>query len=309
MPDKEEQNKEHSKISMKIGDVQVEFEGTSEDIKKLMDKQLFDLAKKMEADAKQMPPSNESAQKATPKTLETAPKEKTAPPPSKPSTTSEKPTAKPNLKMEKTTGKPKKGTNWKNLSLALLMVCIVLLASVVGILAFYLPTIDSLNTQVAEKDASIADLTENVTSLSSQVSSLQATVDQFNNTIKSLRDTADYLNSLAEYYVGILYMNSSEYLFSQREFTMDANGNITIYQGVLEYAGYGSVSLESTSNTTYVQILYSYKGVEYDQNFTLGESGTAYFPVLPTGVTILIGNTDISTSDTVNGTATGFYYY
>jgi hypothetical protein len=139
MPDKEEPNKEHSKISMKIGDVQVEFEGTSEDIKKLMDKQLFDLAKKMEASEKQMPPSNESAQKATPKTLEGASKEKTAPPPSKPSTISEKPTAKPNLKMGKTTGKPKKGLDWRNLSLALLMVCIVLLASVVGILAFTCP--------------------------------------------------------------------------------------------------------------------------------------------------------------------------
>ena len=87
MPDKYEQNQEHSKISMRIGDVQVEFEGTSEDIKKLMDKQLFALARKMEMSAKQTPPSHESAQKATPKTLETAPKEKTAPPPSKPSTT------------------------------------------------------------------------------------------------------------------------------------------------------------------------------------------------------------------------------
>jgi uncharacterized coiled-coil protein SlyX len=309
MSDKDEQNKEHSKISMRIGDVQVEFEGTSEDIKKLMDKQLFDLAKKMEASASQMPPSNESVQKATPKTLEATPKEKTAPPPSKPSTIPEKPATKPNLKMEKTTGKPKKGTNWKNMSLALLMVCIVLLASVVGILAFYLPTIDSLNTQVAEKDASIADLTANVTSLSSQVSSLQATVNQYSNTIKSLNDTASYLNSLSEYYFGLLYMNASEYLFTQRDFTMNANESITVYQGVLEYAGYASVTVQSSSNTTYVQLFYSYKGWNYDQNFTLGESGTAYFPVLPAGVTINIGNTDISTSDSVNGTATAFYYY
>jgi hypothetical protein len=309
MPDKEEQNKEHSRISMRIGDVQVEFEGTSEDIKKLMDKQLFDLARKMEASAKQMPPSNESAQKATPKTLVAAPKEKTAPPPSsKPSTISEKPAPKPNLKMG-TTGKPKKGLNWRNLSLALLMVCIVLLASVVGVLAFYMPTIDSLNTQVAEKDASIADLTANVTSLSSQVSSLQATVNQYSNTISSLNDTVSYLNSLTEYYIGLLYMNASEYLFAQRDFTMNANESITAYQGVLDYAGYVGVTVESSSNTTYVQLFYNYKGWTYDQNFTLAESGTAYFPVLPTGVTINIGNTDINTSDSVNGTATALYYY
>jgi hypothetical protein len=174
---------------------------------------------------------------------------------------------------------------------------------------FYLPTIDSLNKQVAEKDASIADLTENVTSLSSQVSSLQAAVNQNSNTIDSLNQTAIYLNSLAEYYVGLLYMNASEYLFTQRDFTVNANENITIYQGVLNYAGYASVTVQSSSNTTYVQLFYSYRGWNFDQNVTVGESGTAYFPVLPTGVTILIGNTDISTSDSVNGTVTGFYYY
>lgn len=309
MPDKDEQNKEHSKISMKIGDVQVEFEGTSENIKKLMDKELFDLARKMEASSKQVSSSNETGQKFTPKTPETPLKEKTAPSPNKLSTTSEKPVTKSTLTVGKKTGKPKKGLDWRNLSLALLMVCIVLLASVIGILAFYLPTVDSLNTQVAEKDKIIADLNANVSSLSSQVSSLQSTVNQFNNTIKSLQDTADYLNSLTEYYVGLLYMNASEYLFTQRDFTLNANDNLTVYQGVLQYAGYVSVTVQSSSNTTYVQLIYSYKEVNFDQNVTVAESGTAYFPVLPTGVTIIIGNTDINTSNSVNGTATAFYYY
>ena len=81
MPDKDEQNKEHSKISMKIGEVQVEFEGTTENIKKLMDKEMFDFAKRMEGAAKQLPPSTESAPKAAPKPPETVAKPKTVPPP------------------------------------------------------------------------------------------------------------------------------------------------------------------------------------------------------------------------------------
>ena len=37
MPEKDEQNKVPSKVSMKIGDVEVQFEGTTENIKKLME--------------------------------------------------------------------------------------------------------------------------------------------------------------------------------------------------------------------------------------------------------------------------------
>ena len=56
MPKKSEQNKERSKISMRIGEVEVEFEGTSDNIKKLMEKELFDFAKRLEGTVKQLSP-------------------------------------------------------------------------------------------------------------------------------------------------------------------------------------------------------------------------------------------------------------
>jgi hypothetical protein len=310
MPDKDEQNKEHSKISMRIGDVQVEFEGTSENIKKLMDKEMFDFAKKLESTAKQLPPSIESAPKVAAKTPEAAPKEKPVPPPSKPSTISGTPAEKAPLALGKKTGKPgKKGIDWKNLSLALVMVCIMLLASVVGILAFYLPTVDALNSQVAEKDATIADLNANVsslTSLTSQILVLQANVNAYNETITNLRATVDYLNLLLENH---LLLNTSEYLVTPQSYTQNASESTMIFQYALNYAGYVGVTVESTSNTTYVQLFYAYKGVNYDQNVTVAESGTAYFPVLPAGVTIYVGNTDTYTGDTINGTVSAIYYY
>jgi cell division protein FtsB len=307
MPDKDEQNKEHSKISMRIGDVQVEFEGTSENIKKLMDKEMFDFAKKLESTAKQLPPSTESAPKVATKTREAAPKEKTVPPPSKPSITSGTPAEKLRFPLRKNTEKPgKKRIAWKNLAIALVMVCIVLLASLVGVLAFYLPTVDSLNSQVAKKDADIAGLNANVSSLASQISVLQANANSYNDTVTDLRAALDYLNlQLANH----LLLNTTEYLVTPQSFTQNASESTTIFQYGLNYAGYVGVTVESSSNTTYVELFYAYKGVNYDQNVTLAESGIAYFPVLPAGVTIKVGNTDTYTGDTINGTVSAIYYY
>jgi uncharacterized coiled-coil protein SlyX len=277
MPSKDE-NKDYSKISMRIGDVHVEFEGTSENIKKLMEKETVALAKKMEATAKQVPPS------------------------SKPSTTSGTPGKK--------TGKPgKKGTNWRNMATAMVIACIVLLASLVGAIAFYWPTVDDLNVQVAEKDLSITGLTENVTDLTDQLEDLQNSLNKKDATIANLQDAIEPLNSVIEYYLSVMYMNETSYLVQPSEFTMNASELHELYQVDLDYAGYTTFSIESTSNTTYVQLSYAYKGVIFDQNVTVGESGTAYFPVLPTIITIQLGNTDVYTGDSINGTVTARYYY
>ena len=65
MPDENEQKKERSKISIRIGDAQVELEGTNENIKKLMGKELVDFTRGLEETTKQLPPSTE----ITPKPL------------------------------------------------------------------------------------------------------------------------------------------------------------------------------------------------------------------------------------------------
>ena len=301
MPDKE-QDKEHSKISMRIGDVQVEFEGTPENIKKLMDKEMFDLAKKLEATAKQVPPSPESAPKPTQKTPEIGPKVKIAPPPSKHSAISA-------ASNKKTVKSGKKKTNWRNVATAMMISCIVLLASVVGVIAFYWPTVDTLNSQIAEKDFTIGDLTENVTALTDQISDLQSSINQKDNTITNLQNSIDPLNSVIAYYLSIMMINETSYLVEPTTFTLNASESGQIYQFGLDYAGYASVSIESSSNTTYVQLSYKYKEVNFDQNVTVAESGTAYFPILPAVITIKIGNTDTYTGENINGTVSARYFY
>ncbi len=90
MPEKEEPKKERSKISLRIGEVQIEMEGTYDEIAKLMGKDLLEFTKGLQEQKKPLAPSTpitvQAASKApesTPKTLEAAPKA----PPAKPSTT------------------------------------------------------------------------------------------------------------------------------------------------------------------------------------------------------------------------------
>ena len=325
MSDKNKQDKEHSKISMRIGDVHVEFEGTSENIKKMMaDKEMFNFAKNLEAASKQSPPSVESAPKSA-KTPEAAPQEKTVPPPIKASTTSGAPAKKPFPPPSKTMKPGKKGTNWKNLALASIIISIVLLASLAGVIAVYVPlavnnAADNLNAQLEAKDANITALNANITSLFSQVSALQSSISSYTNTISDLREVNQYLNSQIASY---LLLNTTTYIYTEEEnlqfassniyteeaLTQNASESTTIFQDVLNYAGYVGVTVQSTSSTTYVQLYYAYKGVIFNQNVTTATSGTAYFPILPTGITINVGNTDTYTGDTVNATLSVTYYH
>ncbi|MBN1245019.1 hypothetical protein JXA31_05450 [Candidatus Bathyarchaeota archaeon] len=324
MPNEDDQKKEHSKISLRIGEVQVELEGTSDNIRKLMDKELVDFAKGLEATTKQLPPSTENAPKVTPrspeitpKTSEVAPKEKAVPPPPiKPSITTENSAKKSRLfsigKKTEKTGKKKNG--WKPAAIALVLVCIVLSAGLVSVLAVYLPMINDLESQVAEKDTNIAALTSQVTSLTSQVTSINSQLlllqAESNTTISNLQEGIAILNSRIESYLQLLYLNVSTYLFADEPLTgQNASEYTVVFQDVLEYAGYVGVTVQSTSTTTYVQLLYSYSQVTYDHNVTVATNGAAYFPVLPGPVEIRVGNTDVYTGDLLNATVTAVYYY
>ena len=307
MPDENRQNKERSKISLRVGEVQVELEGTYDNIKKLMDKELVDFTKGLEKTAKPLPPSTESTPQVTPKAPEAAPKEKTLPPPSKPSIITASPSRVPTIgkKTEKISGKK---IAWKTIAIALGMACIVLSAGLIGVLAIYLPMADDLNSQIADKNSNIAALNLQAASLNSQISALQDDLDQNASYIETLNEGIEYMNLQLQSYLNIIFMNVSESL-PVEAVSQNASTSTQLFQGGINYAGYIVVSAQSTSNTTYVQLLYSSYGVDYDHNVTVTTSGTAYFPVLPGNVEIRVGNTDTYVGDFVNATATATYYY
>jgi hypothetical protein len=82
MQENNEQNKEHSRISVRIGEFQVELEGSHGNVEKLMGKKLFDFIKELQETTKVMPISTEVAP-------EIAPEEEAVPPLGRPSTTTD----------------------------------------------------------------------------------------------------------------------------------------------------------------------------------------------------------------------------
>jgi len=316
MPKKNEENQDRSKIAVRIGEVQVEIEGTQENIKKLMNKELFEFTKGLEATTKQQSPSpTEVIPEISAKKPEVAPKEKSAPPPppSKSSTTAQTPSQSSRVttigkKIE--TGKMgKKKISWKPVAIALVLVCIVVSAGLVGVLAVYLPMVNDLNSQIAEKNADLATFTTQIGSLNAQVASLQSSLDQSNSTIENLQEGVETLNLQIQNYLNLLYLNASMYLFSQAPVSQNASTYTLLFQDTIQYAGYVGVNVQSTSNTTYVQALYSSFKVNYNNNVTVGFAGTAYFPVLPGTLEIIVGNTDAYQGDFINATATAIYYF
>jgi uncharacterized coiled-coil protein SlyX len=313
MPSEDEQNKDRSKISLKIGDVQVELEGTYDNIKKLMNRELYDFAKGLEETTKHVPSSTETAPKITPKAPEVAPKEKTVPPPSKPSTTQapSQPSRLPTIE-KKPEKMGKKKILSRNAAIALALV-LVLLASLVSVIAIYVPMVSDLNSQIAEKDDTIASLSSQVSAIQSVLNQLAANLTVKDNQIANLTSslsslTAEY-NAVISEYNTIFALGKTENMYNSYPISQEENSSTVLFNDILQYAGYVTVAAQSTSNTTYAAVAYSSHGVEYNNNVTLGESGGAAFPILPGTVLISIGNTDTGTGETVNATVTVNYVY
>jgi hypothetical protein len=121
------------------------------------------------------------------------------------------------------------------------------------------------------------------------------------------QEAIEAFNSQIAYYLSVIYLNESGYLFAPQSFTQAANASDVVYNDSIRYAGYVSVAVESSSNTTYVQVVYSSFGVNYDHNVTVGTGGTAVFPVLPGEIVVAVGNTE--PVNNVTGTISAIYRY
>ncbi|MGA3289603.1 MAG: hypothetical protein ABSD42_05135 [Candidatus Bathyarchaeia archaeon] len=212
---------------------------------------------------------------------------------------------------------PVEKRNMKVVSLAI--ICVLLAASLVGVIAFYMPNANNsdLKAQITEKDNSINALEQNITNLQDQLSTINASnyagkIAALEQDLSEANATANAANATANAIIAswhnVAIMNSSESLVSQKAIPQGHNTWAVAFNDTLSYAGYIAVQATSTSNTTYVQTIWSSNGIKFDQNITLAKSGTATFPVLSGKVGVRIGNTD--QTDTVNNsTLTITYHY
>jgi len=185
---------------------------------------------------------------------------------------------------------------------AVTVVCIVLAASLVGVLVVYPP--NNLKAQLNDKENLITSLQTQVENLTSQLSSANTDKTADENQITSLNTELTNLTTQINSASVIMTMQATQTLVSSTSVT--ATNFTDAFDKSLPYPGYVVVQATSNSTTAYVQTIYSISGVNYNQNVTVGKTGTAAFPVLPTNVEIRIGSTD---KTAFNATVTITYYY
>ena len=194
--------------------------------------------------------------------------------------------------------------------IALAIICVILAASLVGVIAVYQPT--GLQEELAEKEALISSLQTQIGSLQYQLAqapnatTYQAQIANLNQQITILNDT------LTSAYASIVSMQRAlnlelTALLFDDSFTQDANATTEVWTNIVETAGYITIEAQATANTTYAEILFVMGETNFNYNQTIGTSGTAIFPVLPGTVQIKIGNINQATSNNVNATIR--YYY
>jgi prefoldin subunit 5 len=189
-------------------------------------------------------------------------------------------------------------------------------------ITYYNSQVSSLNSQIAnlqsQKNQLQTWLSGNITaatnyandhsytnelyqSLLNQIADLQNQISPLNAQISSLIDQVNDLTNT-------LNLGKSAIWIDNQPISEPANSYVDMNFAAY-YAGYLSVWVQtSSSTTTYVRVIYSSNGVNYDNQITVGTSGTAVFPILPSGsIEVRVGNTSFMTGHTQTVTIT-FYY-
>lgn len=191
----------------------------------------------------------------------------------------------------------------RTVAIALGIVCIILIAGLVGAMEYYTNTsnnsgsdYNTLNSEYNSLQSTYNDYVSShshtdsdYNSLSSQNTNLQNQINDLNN-IVNLAESAIWVND---------------------ETVNQPAGSYTNWTPAFSasYAGYVSVNVHtSTTTKTYVRMIYTSHGVSYDNQIEVGTGGTAIFPILPSSsIDIRIGNTNLLNGATETVTIT--YYY
>jgi hypothetical protein len=169
----------------------------------------------------------------------------------------------------------------RNVALAIGVLCIVLVAVLVAVLV---RVVFDYTLMLNNKDSQIADLQSQVKFDDSTVDRLTAIVNLANSTI--------WVNNMS---------------ISQP--AGNSSSTYTSWAYSVSYAGYVVVNVLSSSNPdTYVELKYSWSGVNYDNTVNVGSSGLAWFPVLPAdNIAVRVINENLSTSASETVTITYWY--
>lgn len=167
------------------------------------------------------------------------------------------------------------------------IMCIILVAGLVGVILYYNTQVNTLNN---DKNTLNNDKNALTTYKNQLETWLAGNITQLQDRINSLTSLSEQMTILNQYTV-----NQGA----------GAQSNVASWQA--NYAGYVEVSMTSTTDNAYVTLEYWYQGHFFSFKKNLGTSGQALFCVLPSTVTVYLGNSNWMNGATHTISAT--YYY
>ncbi len=185
----------------------------------------------------------------------------------------------------------------------LAVICVILIASTVGAFALYLPT----QSEIAEKDETIAGLNAHVADLEDQVSSSVGYKSQVTNLqaqLNNLQEEWNAMNASNYRYRKIVDLNVLATLTSD-SITQEPHAVTTLWSGTVDYAGYIRLETESNVTSTNAAVTCVFGDYTFTCNQTLGTEKVVVFAILPGTITVKIGN--IGQAAAVNATAVYVY--
>lgn len=144
--------------------------------------------------------------------------------------------------------------------------------------------------------------------MNATIASLQSSLNQSSSGSAAKDAQIAALNYQMSNLFNYLNLNVSSLLVYNASLYQNAGSNTSLYYEGVQFAGYITVQVESSSNTTYVKLAYSSYGVNFDSNMTVGTIGTVAFPVLPGLIDLRLGNTETGNS-TIAAIVTATYTY
>lgn len=198
----------------------------------------------------------------------------------------------------------------RTVAIALGIICLILAVCLVGTIANYTAIINGKDSTIANKDSQIstlhsqiADKDNTISNLDSQISSKNSQISSLNSQVISLQNQVNDLTNIVNLAKSVMWVDDqtiSQPAYSYTHWTPAFSAS---------YAGYVSVWVQtSTTTNTYVRVIYTAYGVNYDNQIGVGTGGTAVFPILPcSSIEIRVGNTNLFTGATETVTIT--YHY
>jgi len=242
--------------------------------------------------------------------------------------------------------KPRKVVG-RGVAIALGIVCVLLIASLGGAMAYYTMTIndknntiDSINAQLAAITGNstntnateiIDQLNANITNLMNQVTELQTELSgnetSLSQTQVLLSKTQAWLSgNITAYnaYVADHHHTDEEYanyynianlanstIWVNDQTISQPQGSFTTWTESANYAGYVSIYVQSSSVAgTHCLVIYSSHGVSFNQQIVVSAGDSAVFPILPSSsISVEVGNGNSILQGGATETVTITYYY